>query len=260
MTCALIVCVFGREKSSIRPEVLESRSFMSLTSFPEEFNTVYVASLLSWFGWFSALIYQVNFVSREVAKPTTSAEFEESERSAFLGLMLGSIVSAIASLFIPRLTQQRMTSSLKVWAVSCGILAAILASSPLVAWWGNTGIGTLWLASFGLVYAVTNSVPYSLISVMLHEKKSTVAVLGDEVTAGRAMGMLNVAVCIPQIITSVVGGPIISEFHSDIPCFLIGSVCAAGASFVLADKVKELRRGYARAPMGYNISSVTQVL
>jgi len=243
--CTVIVCLAARETRSVAPgDSLQFWDISSMSDFPEDLNSVYLASLLSWFGWFSALIYQVNFVSREVAG--TSTDFETAERSAFFGLMCGSILSAVTSLFIPRFTKADKSKSFSLWGMSCGFLAVVLGLSPLVAWAGNLSLGVAWLASFGLVYSVTNSVPYSLVSVMVNEGKAT----GSGITAGKAMGWLNVAVCVPQTITSIVGGPIISEFHSDIPCFIIGSVCAAGACAILRDKVREMKRGYARAPEG----------
>lgn len=239
IACAFIVCLVAREKQHLEHTPVELNFFAALSDVPEEMHAIYLASLLCWFGWFSALVYQVNFVSREVSRAETESEIEDAERSAFFGLMLGSVLSGVTSLCIPSLTRHNKSRSFVVWAASCGILSVILSIAPLVAYSGNLSVGVAWLASFGVIYAVTNSIPYSLVSLMISEHK-------ESMSAGKAMGLLNVAVCIPQIITSVLGGPVISQFHSDIPCFIIGAICAAGACAILRDKVK--MRGYHRAP------------
>ena len=241
IACAVIVCITAREKRQHGHAPIELNLCAALSDVPEEMHVIYLASLLSWFGWFSALVYQVNFVTREVIKAETESQVEDAERSAFFGLMMGSVISAVTSLCIPSITRHRISRSFLVWSASCGILAVILAIAPLVAYTGNLNFGVIWLASFGVVYAVTNSIPYSLLSLMVNEHK-------ESLSAGKAMGLLNVAVCIPQIITSVLGGPVISQFHSDIPCFIIGAMCAAAACAVLRDKVNQLRQGYTRAP------------
>jgi solute carrier family 45, member 1/2/4 len=180
-------------------------------------QVIFIGSCLSWFGWYSALIYQSHFVSHEIRQTEEIGD----ERQAMLGMMMGSIISSIVSLVLPLVTRN-VFESLYVWGSACRLLGVLLCLSPILKWTGSVDIGVLWLGMFGLVYAVSNSVPFSLIGSNVDEKHR-----------GSILGLLNVAICIPQIITAIFGGPINSEFHSDIPCFLIGGFCSFIAGNIL---------------------------
>ena len=222
-----LVVIFAREASFSVSGRQYAPLGNAISSIPEKFRVIFVASLLSWFGWFSALIYQVHFVSSEVTGQLSSA----SERKAFFGLMLGSVLSAVVSLLLPWILKSTthadfVSRSFKVWSLSCCALSIVLIVSPLVALTGSDLIGVAWLASFGLVYAVANSVPYSVLSAMLKETPS-------RDTPGRLLGLLNVAICLPQIATSLIGGPLNSKFRSDVPTFVLGGICAGIAGSIL---------------------------
>ena len=246
----IIVCAIARESTyvevseePVRPPSPFKRPLF-LSDLPIDFRVIYTASLLSWFGWFSALIYQVHFVAVEVA-----AHSKRSEHFAFVGLMTGSVLSGIVSTLLPFLTTGEK-GAYRIWGFSCFLLSGILGCSPLVASSQSIWVGTIWLTLFGGVYAVSNSVPFSLIAHLVKEngsqKTRNFQVLPP--SAGRLLGLLNVAVCIPQVLTALFGGAINSRFSSDIPCFLIGALFASLAGALLIRTSKEKRRNFQVLP------------
>jgi hypothetical protein len=125
-------------------------------------------------------------------------------------------------MLLPLVTKSKL-DSFYVWTTACGLLSVLLLFTPLLRWLQSLELGVAWLGLFGLVYAVSNSVPYALV----------VAASPAPNQAGALLGLLNVAICLPQVVTSMVGGPMHAQFHSDVPCFLLGGLCAAGAARVL---------------------------
>jgi solute carrier family 45 protein 1/2/4 len=182
----------------------------------KEIRVIYAATGLSWFGWFSALIYQTHFVASEVLGGASA----ETLRRATQGLTLGAILSGIASLTLPMLIGNSVLNLWLLWSAGCGLLALLLLGSVAVKYMQQGTLGIFWLGAFGLVHAVSNTAPYALVSLC-------------KVSSGRALGVLNIFVCLPQVAVALVSGPLNATAASDLPAFLCGGLAALGAALLL---------------------------
>jgi solute carrier family 45 protein 1/2/4 len=149
-------------------------------------------------------------------------------RRAASGLTIGAVLSSLVSLALP-LVLKTADDLWWVWSAGCGFLGLLLLASPVVKYMHASQLGLFWLGSFGIVHAVSNSVPYALVTVLSGDKRG-----------GRALGILNVFVCVPQIFVSTVAGPLNSTLHSDLPAFLLGGACALGAARLLQREAERI--------------------
>ncbi|KAF4687525.1 hypothetical protein FOZ63_020048 [Perkinsus olseni] len=86
----------------------------------------------------------------------------------------------------------------------------------------------------GPLGALSMSIPFALTGRISQQ-------VADSHTAakpGTYMGALNIAMCFPQILVSLLGGPLNSTLHSDAVSFTIGGVGALAAAALV------LRRRY----------------
>ncbi|XP_012464627.1 sucrose transport protein SUC8 [Gossypium raimondii] len=201
-----------------------------------------LVTCLNWMAWFPFLLYDTDWMGAEVyggkVKGSASQQklYDEGVRAGALGLMINSIVLAFASLGLEPVS--RLIGGVKnMWGVVNLILAACLAATVWVtkvaeAWRGEhgpqiltpppTSIKTSALALFGLLgipLAVTFSIPFALASIYCSEEG------GGQ---GLSLGVLNLSIVIPQMIISVISGPIDAAFGGgNLPAFVLGSILAA---------------------------------
>ena len=189
------------------------------------FNTACLLSIvagssLTWFGWFSQQIFQSDFISTTIHIDTSV----ESIRLSAFGLVIGSALSCITGLvFVPLIlavTGSDSTILFRLWSLSSIFQGLDLVVSPLVS---SPAGAVLWEASSGPMYAVALSVPYMLIANGC-----------DHGSTGRVMALVNVAVCFPQLIVSLMGGLVISlAGGSHAILFCIGGCLCFFASYLL---------------------------
>ena len=200
-----------------------------------EFRLIYLASLLSWMGWFACQMYQAHFVTVEVlgADLNEASRYQEDLHASALGLLGAAVLSWITGMVLPFFLSSSI-NPYTAWACSCLLLGVNCCISPILTWiWGGKADRNLfswatalaWLASFGPMYAVALSVPYALIAEISRSNPS--------LSVGGLMGAINVAVCIPQLLLSLIGGPINSLFATDSASLLLGGLCAGLASLPL---------------------------
>ncbi len=145
-----------------------------------------------------------------------------------LGLMLNSVVLGLSSLVIEPLCHKLGSSY--VWGLANTIMAACFAATALLTHaakqepWGMgpplyvTISSLVIFAVLGAPLAVTYSIPYALTATF------TERVGGGQ---GLSMGVLNLAVVIPQMIVSVGSGPWDELFGGgNLPAFLLGGAAA----------------------------------
>jgi solute carrier family 45 protein 1/2/4 len=131
-------------------------------------------------------------------------------------LSVNAILSWASSLILPRVLSRFGPAT--VWTWSCVLTASLLALSYTVQTLDGASI---WLVSFAMTYTITNTVPYMLVDKF--------ASSDDQ---GTGMGLVNVAVCIPQLLISLVGGPLATTFGSDRAVFMFGAITNVVAAVV----------------------------
>ncbi|GMJ11658.1 SUCROSE TRANSPORTER 1, sucrose-proton symporter 2, ARABIDOPSIS THALIANA SUCROSE-PROTON SYMPORTER 2 [Hibiscus trionum] len=201
-----------------------------------------LVTCLNWIAWFPFLLYDTDWMGVEVyggnVKGSANEQklYDQGVRTGALGLMINSIVLAFTSLGLEPVS--RLIGGVKnLWGVVNFILAACLAGTVGVtkvaeAWRGKRGPQILTppptnikgsaLALFGLLgipLAVTFSIPFALASIYCSDAG------GGQ---GLSLGVLNLSIVIPQMIISVVSGPLDAAFGGgNLPAFVLGSIVAA---------------------------------
>ncbi|XP_061339160.1 sucrose transport protein SUC4-like [Gastrolobium bilobum] len=187
---------------------------------------------LTWIGWFPFILFDTDWMGREIygGDPNVGLTYDTGVRMGALGLLLNSVVLGITSLLMEWLCRKRGAGF--VWGIS-NILMAVCFYAILVVTYvansiGNVGkdpppIGIVIAALviftiLGFPLAITYSVPYALISTHIEPLG-----LGQ----GLSMGVLNLAIVIPQIVVSLGSGPWDQLFGGgNSPAFAVAAVAA----------------------------------
>ncbi|KAG4954895.1 Sucrose transport protein SUC4 [Glycine soja] len=197
---------------------------------------------LAWIGWFPFTLFDTDWMGREIygGDPNQGLVYDTGVRMGALGLLLNSVVLALTSLFMESLCRKRGAGF--VWGISNIMMTICFLAMLVVTYVANnmgyigkalppTGIVIAALIIFtilGFPLAITYSVPYALISTHIESLG-----LGQ----GLSMGVLNLAIVVPQIIVSLGSGPWDQLFGGgNSPAFAVAAVSAliSGLIAVLA--------------------------
>ncbi|CAN7078052.1 unnamed protein product [Brassica oleracea var. botrytis] len=202
-----------------------------------------IVTALNWIAWFPFLLFDTDWMGREVyggnsdatASATAKKLYNDGVRAGALGLMLNAIVLGFMSLGV-EWVGRKMGGAKRLWGVVNFILAICLAMTVLVTKQaenhrrdhggaktgppGNVTAGALTLfAVLGIPQAITFSIPFALASIF-----SSNSGAGQ----GLSLGVLNLAIVVPQMVVSVGGGPFDEIFGGgNIPAFVLGAIAAA---------------------------------
>ncbi|KAI7745874.1 hypothetical protein M8C21_007295 [Ambrosia artemisiifolia] len=196
-----------------------------------------LVTCLNWIAWFPFLLFDTDWMGREVYGGSESNERQYSRgvSAGATGLLLNSVVAGVTSLGMDQLT--RVCGGVKrLWGGVNLLLAVCLGMTVLITKMaeesrrGVTGDGgqppvgvkasafTLF-AVLGVPLSVTFSIPCALASIFSND---------SGVGQGLSLGVLNLAIVIPQIFVSVLSGPWDSLFaFGNLPAFVVGAIAAA---------------------------------
>ncbi len=206
---------------------------------------ILAVTALTWISWYPFLLYDTDWMGREVyggdpSDPAHSKQYYDGVSMGALGLMLNSIILGLFSLIINYLC--RHLGSNCVWGVANLIMGTCFVGTLIITWAvppaafikdqgppayiKAAALGLF--ALLGIPLAVTYSLPYALTATF------TEAIGGGQ---GLAMGVLNLAVVVPQIFLSI-GSGYWDELWGggNSPAFLLGAVvavCSAIAAVLL---------------------------
>ncbi|GKV09024.1 hypothetical protein SLEP1_g20587 [Rubroshorea leprosula] len=207
-----------------------------------------LVTCLNWIAWFPFLLFDTDWMGREVYggqsegdNPGLKKAYNSGVRAGALGLMLNSVVLGFTSLTVEVLA--RAVGGVKrLWGIVNFLLAICLAMTVLVtklaeshrryatvngadvllAPPGGIKAGALSIfAVLGIPIAITCSIPFALASIF-----SSTSGAGQ----GLSLGILNLAIVIPQMVVSVGAGPFDAIFGGgNMPAFVLGAVAAAAS-------------------------------
>ncbi|KAH7665081.1 Sucrose transporter and related proteins protein [Dioscorea alata] len=193
---------------------------------------VLIVVALTWVGWFPFLLFDTDWMGREIykGKPNEGHAYHLGVRMGSLGLMLNSVVLGVTSVILERLC--RKWGAGLVWGIS-GILMSFCFGAMLIisyvaetTEYPSSGIPPIGIivaavivfAVLGAPLAITYSIPYAMISTRTEPLR-----LGQ----GLAMGILNLAIVVPQVIVSLGSGPWDQLFGGgNSPAFAVAAVAA----------------------------------
>ncbi|KAK9053779.1 hypothetical protein SSX86_024853 [Deinandra increscens subsp. villosa] len=218
--------------------------FSALKELSRPMWILLLVTCLNWIAWFPFLLFDTDWMGKEVygGKVGEGQLYNRGVRAGALGLMLNSVVSGLASLCIEHLA--RWVGGVKrLWGGVNFLLAVSLAMTVLVTKMAESsrqyttlpdGSTTLQAPSSGVVggaltifavlgapLAVTFSVPCALASIFCNNSGAG---------QGLSLGVLNLAIVIPQMVVSVLSGPWDALFGGgNLPAFVVGAVAAAAS-------------------------------
>ncbi|XP_052625263.1 sucrose transport protein SUC3 isoform X2 [Lactuca sativa] len=233
----------------------------SLRHLPLGMHSVLLVMALTWLSWFPFFLFDTDWMGREVyhGDPKGSAieikAYDEGVREGAFGLLLNSVrpqksksntnnnvVLGISSFLIEPMCL--WIGSKYLWAVSNFIVFACMAGTAIITLislgesqgiGGNEAIKNASLVVFailGLPLAITYSVPFSM----------TADLTAD---TGLAIGVLNLAIVIPQMIVSLGAGPWDALFGGgNVPAFVLASVSALAAGIIATLKLPSPNNSY----------------
>ncbi|XP_030488390.2 sucrose transport protein [Cannabis sativa] len=198
---------------------------------------------LNWIAWFPFLLFDTDWMGKEVygGEVGKGKEYDLGVRAGALGLMLNSVVLGAMSLGVEPLARV-LGGAKRLWGLVNFLLAVCLVMTVLITKLAENSrdglpqtplapppavkAGALSLfAVLGIPLAVTYSIPFALASIF-----SSTSGAGQ----GLSLGVLNLAIVVPQMLVSVLSGPWDALFGgSNLPAFVVGGVAAA-ASGILA--------------------------
>lgn len=231
------------ESGEAQQEAFLWELFSMLKDLPKPMRNVLLITALTWFAWFPFILFDTDWMGREVflGNPSSSDTtlvklYNTGVRAGSFGLMLNSVVLGITSLLIEPLC--RRVGQRKVWATANVIMSLCFFGTVIVTiesrrtykklgYLPNSILGSAigLFAILGIPLAVTYSVPYSVTTMVTNTAG------GGQ---GLSMGVLNLGVVVPQILVSVGSGPWDELFGGgNMPAFVLAAV-AALAGGVLA--------------------------
>ncbi|XP_020234695.1 sucrose transport protein SUC8 [Cajanus cajan] len=200
-----------------------------------------LVTAVNWFAWFPYVLFDTDWMGREVyGGDVGQTAYDRGVHAGSLGLMLNSVVLALMSLAVEPLG--RLVGGVKwLWGIVNVVLAVCMAMTVVISkaaeherrhgvpvGYPSLGVRAGALTFFsvlGIPLAITYSVPFALASIY-----SSTSGAGQ----GLSLGLLNVAIVVPQMIISGISGPIDKKFGGgNLPAFVLGTVAAA-ISAVLA--------------------------
>ncbi|KAG8473254.1 hypothetical protein CXB51_035229 [Gossypium anomalum] len=229
----------------------------SLRHLPPAMHSVLIVMALSWLSWFPFFLFDTDWMGREVyhGDPKGNAAeiklYDQGVREGAFGLLLNSVVLGVSSFFI-RPMCQRMGSRL-VWATSNYTVFACMAITAIISLvsvkeytqgiehviGGSAAIRIAALVVFtllGFPLAITYSVPFSVTAELTADSG------GGQ---GLAIGVLNLAIVIPQMIVSLGAGPWDALFGGgNIPAFILASFCALAAGVIATLRLPDLSSSF----------------
>ncbi|VVA94975.1 unnamed protein product [Arabis nemorensis] len=199
-----------------------------------------IVTALNWIAWFPFLLFDTDWMGREVYGGKSEGDerlkklYNQGVHSGALGLMFNAIVLGFMSLGIEWIGK-KVGGAKRLWGMVNFILAAGLAMTVLVTKFAedhrkvagdyagpSSGVkaGALSLfAVLGIPLAITFSIPFALASIF-----SSSSGAGQ----GLSLGVLNLAIVIPQMIVSLGGGPFDALFGGgNLPAFILAAIAAA---------------------------------
>lgn len=176
--------------------------FKAATIAPYPFFQTFAVQCFAWFGWFSMFVFATSWVGAEVYNgrfdaPKGSPErelYDAGVREGNLGIGLQSVLTIVSSLLLPSLLKRFSVQS--VYFAAHVLLGTALTSALFLHHIWQAKIATFLLASTGFSWAVTMTIPWSLMS-------EAVAKAAPEL-AGIYFTMFNLSQCIPEILVSLV--------------------------------------------------------
>ena len=215
------VAAFDEEAEEVPVE--EQKGIMQIfTDFSNMPKTMMQLGLVQFFSWFALFLMWV-FSTPAIAQHVYGLDYGDSSSSAFqdagnwVGIIFGvyNLVSAIFAFFLPRIADKvgrKRTHAICLFLGGLGLMSVYLCSAPWMLILSMVGVGIAWASILAM--------PYAILAGSLPLKKM-----------GIYMGIFNFFITLPQIISALIGGPIVKYLFDN---HAIYAIVLAGIFMILA--------------------------
>ncbi|KAL0351393.1 UNVERIFIED_CONTAM: Sucrose transport protein SUC2 [Sesamum calycinum] len=181
--------------------------FGALKDLPRTMWILLLVTCLNWIAWFPFLLFDTDWMGREVYGGEVGTKLYDHGASPVKKLW-GAVNFLLAvclamTVLITKLAERGRPASGATAPPTAGVKVGALAL----------------FAILGIPLAVTYSIPFALASIFSSNSGSG---------QGLSLGVLNLAIVIPQMVVSVASGPWDELFGGgNLPAFVVGAVAAA---------------------------------
>ncbi|KAK8921129.1 Sucrose transport protein SUT1 [Platanthera zijinensis] len=245
--CLTVSLIAAKEVmiSDLDYEELESSGifsvFQDFKRLPVGMPSVLSVTTLTWLAWFPFLLYNTDWMGREIFHGDPSGTKQEIEsynkgvQQGAFGLLLNSIVLGITTMLLEHLCR-KVTPRL-VWVMgNFTLFLAMLAITVLsfISKNRHNSVGTaeegvknfaLAIEAFlGFPIAILLSIPFTYAAQLATNEGGT--------HQGLAIGVLNISIVIPQVFVAFSAGPWDALFgNGNVPAFALAGIFAIIAAF-----------------------------
>jgi maltose/moltooligosaccharide transporter len=186
---------------------------------PATMKQLGLVQFFSWFALFTMWVFTTSAVATHVyglpADDHTSVAFNEAGNwvSGMFGVYNG--VSAVYALFLPVIAAKfgrKLTYSISLAAGGLGLISIYFIHDPNLLVFSMIGVGIAWAGILAM--------PYAILAGAIPPMKM-----------GIYMGVFNFFITLPQIFSSILGGPIVKYIYQSQPIY---SIVMAGVFLLLA--------------------------
>lgn len=190
---------------------------------PFPFWRVFLVQCFTWFGWFTVFVFGTSWVGAEVFNGSfTAAEgtqkrelYDSGVRMGNLGLALQSVVTIASSPLLTPLMHR--TSAQAVYFLASVVFGVSLSSALVLTQRWQAWLATGALAATGFPWAVTMSIPWSLMSEAVTRSAPQ--------NAGIYFTMFNLSQCIPEVLVSLITEEVMRVTGRQATVLAMGGMC-----------------------------------
>jgi len=233
---------FEEYKAITEEDKAQKESFWELLmNMPKAMKQLSIVQLFSWFSLYLMWVYSTTAISQHFfgvpvgfdAKTETDVAIRRAFDDAgnWVGMCFAaySLVAALFSVVMPflvKLTSRRVVYSMALVLGGLGYISTYFLHNHYMLLVSMIGVGVAWAAILAM--------PYAILSGSLPAKRM-----------GIYMGLFNLTVVIPQILSGVFGGPILRSFFGGEAIYIlllagVSMLLGSVAVFFVNDKVQEL--------------------
>jgi maltose/moltooligosaccharide transporter len=199
---------------TVKTSVKLSDIFTDFAKMPETMRQLSWVQFFSWFGLFGMWVFSTPAIAQHIyglsIDDTKSAEFQSA--GDWVGIIFGvyNLVSAIVAFALPYIAKQigrRKTHALSLVLGGIGLISMYFMPNKEALIFSMILVGFAWASILAMPYAILAG------------------------SMGVYMGIFNFFIVIPQIVNSLIGGPLVKYVYSD---HAIYAIVMSGISFLIA--------------------------
>lgn len=196
-----------------------SQIFTDFGNMPTTMNQLGWVQFFTWFGLFGMWVFATPAIAHHIYKLplTDTSSVTYNEAGDWVGIIFGvyNAVSAVFAFFLPAIALKigrKTTHTISLIAGGIGLLSIYIIDNPYLLILSMIGVGVAWASILAM--------PYAMLAGSIPAKKM-----------GVYMGIFNFFICIPQIINSILGGPIVKYIYGGNPIY---AIMMSGVAFIIA--------------------------